>query len=365
MSESKRNHHYLQIDLLKCIAIISVIIVHSFDFRNSSTVPLWIDLIVAFSLAQAIPIFFILMGRNAGASFERKSLFKLSELYSKTYFIARFYRLIIPVLITFLVSLFLGLYMNKIYIGILNLIGYFPLTGYGNYFISILLQFIFVFPLLYFFYQKNPKITILLTILISFVFEVGSTVLPILQGNSYLYQACILRYIFAIVLGLWLVDNYDNRLSLLRNKYIILGLLLSVSYIVFSSVYSFKISFFTPYWQPENFLAFFYPLVFCAIGMRFLPSQENNLLVKITAFIGKASYHIFLVQILYTGLEAVLGVNFFIVFLYGVNLPINPSTIAIIAFNMLVNVLIGVLFFVSESKFTKTLKASFSFKTKE
>lgn len=359
MSESKRNHYYLQIDLLKCIAIISVIIVHSINFRDTSTVPIWINLIVAFSLAQAIPIFFVLMGRNAGASFERKSLFKLSELYSKTYFKARFYRLIIPVLITFIVSLFLGLYLNKIYLGILNLIGYFPLTGYGNYFISILLQFIFIFPLLYFFYQKNPKITILLTILISFIFEVVSTVIPTLQGNSYLYQACILRYILALVLGLWLVDNYDKRLSLLRNKYIILGLLISVGYILISSVYSFKIAFFTPYWQPENFLAFFYPLVFCAVGMRYLPGQETNLLVKTAAFIGKASYHIFLVQILYTGAELALGANLFILLLNVLNLPLNPSTLTILAFTILTNVLIGILFFVGESKFTKILSSKF------
>jgi hypothetical protein len=359
MANTNQNHYYLQIDILKCIAILSVIIVHTIDLRNNLDLPVWISLMIAFSLAQAIPIFFILMGRNAGASFERKRWFEIRKLYSKTYFITRFYRLIVPLIITFIVSFFLGLYLNKIYLGILNLIGYFPLTGYGNYFISIILQYILVFPLLYFFYKKNSKITIIFTILISIVFEVVSTVIPILQGNSYLYQACILRYIFALVLGLWLVDNFDNRLSLLRNKYIILGLLISISYIVMNSVYSFKISFFTPYWQPENFLAFFYPLIFCAIGMRYLPSKKTNLIVKTAAFIGKASYHIFLVQILFTGIELALGGYLIILLLNILNLPLNATTVTITAFNILVNVMIGVLFFVGESKFTKFLRSKF------
>ena len=168
--------YYLQIDLLKCIAIISVIIFHSFDFTNNKALPAFFSLIYFSILVQAIPIFFILMGRNAGASFERKGMVKLGKLYSKTYFKARFYRLIVPVIFIFIFSLFLGLQMDKIYLGILNLIGYLPLTGPGNYFITIILQFIFVFPLIFFFYKKNPEITIIFSILISFIFEVLSTV---------------------------------------------------------------------------------------------------------------------------------------------------------------------------------------------
>ena len=129
MDETK---YYLQIDLLKGFAIISVLIMHSFDIVTGTTglstlivssslnsasfiqmnpISLFglIQTIKVLSLWQAIPLFFVMMGITLGMSFKRHNYFSLKETYSKTYFRSRFIRLYFPYVILFVISLILAL----------------------------------------------------------------------------------------------------------------------------------------------------------------------------------------------------------------------------------------------------------------
>jgi surface polysaccharide O-acyltransferase-like enzyme len=68
MTEISLSKHYLQIDIIKAIAILFVLIIHatSLILYQSNYV------ICALTLNVAIPVFILLMGRNAGASFKKK-----------------------------------------------------------------------------------------------------------------------------------------------------------------------------------------------------------------------------------------------------------------------------------------------------
>jgi len=256
----------------------------------------WISILTIY---QAVPIFFILIGRNYGASYLRRRYSTLGAIYSKDYFASNFNRIVLPFLLIFLISFLCGLFASEknMYVGVMNLIGLMPVTGPGNYFITILLQCIFIFPIVFISYRKYPNITIFLSILLSFLFEIIAPHIQLLSNNSYLYKSCIFRYIFAIVLGLWLLGSDDSR-SFFKRKLFLVGLSISLLYLLLFSLFKFRIQFFAPQWQPSIFISFFYPLFLCLIGMIWLPLIRQCKIMNAFSFIGKSSYHIFLVQIL-------------------------------------------------------------------
>ena len=345
MDESRR---YLQIDILKALAIISVIVLHTIP-SNMVKHPLSI-----FTIYQAVPIFFVLMAINALMSFKRHNYTTLSNIYPK-YLKSRFKRVIYPLIILWILSLILGILLNKnIYLGTLTVIGYLPLTGPGNYFISILLQFIILFPILYKLYSYNSKYLLISSFILSFAFELIAFQVPILDNSFYWYKACILRYLFLIVLGMWMVDNFEpgNLKSLIIKKSLLTGLILSTVYIIGVSIFLLEFPYFQSPWQPQTILSFFYPLILCAIGIRYLPSSSNHIWNGFR-LIGKASYHIFLIQILFfvSGLQLIF---------YNMGLYHNSALIVSVIGNILILIALGLLFYYVEPKISSIFNHGFS-----
>ena len=94
--------HKDEIDILKGFAIVSVIILHSLPSELLSS---WISILTIY---QAVPIFFILIGRNYGASYLRRRYSTLGAIYSKDYFASNFNRIVLPFLLIFLISFLFG-----------------------------------------------------------------------------------------------------------------------------------------------------------------------------------------------------------------------------------------------------------------
>lgn len=292
-----KTKQYLQIDLLKGLAILFVIIGHTLSFNNIQSLNI-ITFIFILSIFQAVPIFFILMGRNMASSFENKNYRTLKQILNKTYFRNRLRRIVYPLIIVFLISAIIGIILNKsLYFGLFSLIGLFPLTGPGNYFVSILLEFIIVFPIVYLAFKNYPKLTLFSCFLINLTFELVSK--QYISIGSYVYGASILRYLFLICLGIMLI-NINNK-SMFKNKLIVTGFVLSMIYLVISFFLGWFSNYFISTYQYTTLLTAFYPLMLVIIGLKYLPHRSNFILTKLLALIGKASYHIFLVQILFFG----------------------------------------------------------------
>jgi peptidoglycan/LPS O-acetylase OafA/YrhL len=363
MSSSKS--HILKIDLIKGLAILAVVLTHSLPYDgNFMTLRM-------LSISMALPIFILLMGRNMAASFKKHQYLKSNGIISSKYFKNRLKRFLYPFIPIFMLSIMLGIIFNRdIYLGILNLVGYLPLPGPGNYFITVLLQFVLIFPLLYFSYQRHPRLTLLFAFLISFVFELFSSNLNAFNSDSYLYYANILRYLFLITLGLWVFEGFEpkKRIRSSRESYLVMvGLAISILYLMAFSVFHWEFPFFNNFWGTEYptlgsyvFLMAFYPLAIYMLAYRILPSNSHNKLVRSIQYLGKASYHIFLVQILFF---AVLYNPYSIILrheLFGINHEFIVGLFAIII-SLGVTIPAGVLFYKYEDKLIKLIDMVYDF----
>lgn len=279
-----------QVDYIKCFATISVIVLHSVPLGILATT------FAVFHIWQAVPIFIIAMGFNI-------SLSKKAPMYSIDYFRDRYKRIIKPFLLIFFISLGFGfsLYRDEFYIGWMNIIGLMPKTGPGNYYITILLQFILFAPVIYWAFKRKPELTVVSLFLLDILFQLFAMNVELFKANQYLYSGSIFRYLSALVIGMWLAKDFGVKSK--RNRWIIVGSVFSTIYLLtghFYSVFSFHEG-----WTTQNVFSFFYPALLVMIGLNFFPNMAESNFAKICSLIGRSSYHIFLVQMIYFGLVPV------------------------------------------------------------
>lgn len=329
-----------QIDFLKAFAIMSVILMHTIRPENMP------NSIYLFFIVQAVPIFLVITGFNWCSSFYDKPP---ESTYIKSYFLKKSNRLIKPFAVIFICSILLGL-LQYVYFGQTNLnlslysfIGLLPIPGPGNYFFTIMLELIFIFPLLFLFYSNKPKYFLVVCFVINIVFELISPYL--LSNRIYLYNASVLRFLFAIALGMWISKDY--RLLSTTSIPVLIGSVFSIVYLLLNIFGNYPIPYFLSEQHTQNIFSFFYPALLVLVGLKYLPCTVSaNSLNDFIVTIGKASYHIFLVQMFYFSvLNSPFGPGFFKYFTFGLD-----STNALVpAINLLLNeaicIMLGLLFY--------------------
>ena len=107
---------------------------------------------------------------------------------------------------------------------------------------------------------------------------------------------------------------------------------------------------FSEAWGFQNVISFFYPLLLIVIMLKIFPEKTDNIVLNSLATIGKASYHIFLIQILFFGfsLSFVRFVNYDDLCIMG--------PIAILA-NVIFTIILGFVFYYFEKSFKVKLIA--------
>lgn len=292
--------YFPQIDLLKAFAIASVILLH--------TVPLnlLIKTFSQFHVGQAVSIFFILMGFTTLLSFRHNKFNIFRTFYWKDYLNGRLKRIIVPFLITFFVSLLFGIYIGKYYIGLNYFIGHLPVSGPGNYFITMVFQYVFIAPFIYLLYQISPKFMLITLFSIEFLFQLIVPHISIFTNNPYLYNANILRGFSALALGFYICDDFMKKGSIdimsKKNKFILIGFFISIIYLFLAQFTRQPFPLFSESWAYQNLLSFFYPLIIIIFVLNTnFNKYQSNIIYKFCLQIGKASYHIFLVQLLWFG----------------------------------------------------------------
>lgn len=326
--------YFPQIDIIKALAIISVILTHTYIV----TVGMLMKTSAQFHINQAVIVFFILIGITLTISFKQTNKkLHLLPLYTVKYFAKRINRLIIPFIIIFLISLFGGLLAKKtLYFGWLSLLGLLPVTGPGNYFFSIIIQFIFISPLIFYLYKKNPIMMLLGCYFLNFGFELLVPHFSIFDTLPYLYSASIFRYLFAMALGLFVSEEYlsSRHINLFsyKNYAILLMLPFSIFYLYLGHFYWQPFWFLRHDWGTHNIVAVPYVFVLTVILLNFnYQKWLNRYLTQAIAAIGKASYHIYLVQMLFLGFK--LDSRF----------QVSPISLAII--DLTLTVTIGLFFY--------------------
>lgn len=283
-SHKKRS---INIDVIKGLGILSVILLHTFNTEYLLKIG------APFYIWQAVPVFIILQGFNLTNSYKRRDFKILNDFNDKQYHLRRIQRLIFPYLIFFAVqTLFLWLdtpdyFMEQNHLQRFITGG----RGPGSYFVPLTIQTQILLPFFYLVGRKSVKGLLIGSFLLGTGLEVLSASFHIPEE---LYRILILRFVFAIALGvalsLWEKTRFRNRFF-----YGLLGL--SILYI--TGVMYFDWHFLMEhYWHSQHLLGFFYPLALI-LFLRQVPMSDQNWVFQVLRKMGVASYHIFFVQILY------------------------------------------------------------------
>jgi peptidoglycan/LPS O-acetylase OafA/YrhL len=286
----------LQIDLIKTFAIFSVILVHTVSIATFSNTGM-----VFYSL-QAVPLFIICTGIVWYLSFLKYDT-TLSGAYSYSYLKSKFSRLIIPFLVIVTVD-FIYIHYTGTVITLNHLIARLellqpPIGGGGDFYLALVWQLIFLAPLICYCFKRNPMLAVIGLFTVNFAFEFAG---PIILFEYYYFSIC--RYLAAFALGLVLAHNiHVNGGWKIRSKVnvalIILGLVSALYlYFFFGKV----TPGFRQEWGTQNVYSFFYPALIAMLLLSAEPLTRHakGVFRRLSVF-GRASYHIFLVQMVYWG----------------------------------------------------------------
>lgn len=302
----KQKPYSFQVDVLKSVSIISVIFLHALPknilFATQAQFHIW----------QSVLIFLFLLGFNWGNSYLR------TENFWK-FIKNRIKRLGIPLIIFTFISMF---FQSKLSFDYALFLGTPLFRGPGSYFIAIVIQLIFIIPLMMLVYKRTKAIVFLsIFFVLNLIVEMIS--LYIFQPlPSIYYSSFSLRYIFLIALGITFIENKNNFLSITYNK---IGLTMSLAYLAYWGYDPFYPPYVIQVWKWQHVFTFFYTGTIVYFFIKFLPQAFNRQSILI---IGQASFHIFLLQILFFGLNGTkqtfnsiksIGVNN-IYILYGFSL---------------------------------------------
>ncbi|AKG74182.1 acyltransferase family protein [Salinicoccus halodurans] len=324
----KRNHN---IDVLKAMAMFAVIFIHCVprDLLYVTFAP--------YHIWQAVPVFMLLAGFNTANSYKKRNYESFAEFYNPSFIYKKVERLIYPFAAVWLGQVLLY-FLFKGGTSVLELPLQFLTGGWGpgSYFVPIIVQATLILPLIYLLMKKNLNVMTFVLLIFSLLLEIVCLWLDVSRD---LYRIIIVRYVFALTLGVWLAFNY-NRIS-----YRWILPLAGVSVIYITGVNYFELELIMePVWLSQHAPAFFYTLLFTIVCLKAYRIKGVNPLSKSLIKVGRASYHIFLTQMVYFWMIP----NMFA----GLPLSLYVLISVVLCFAA------GVLFFELENKVRKKLKSA-------
>lgn len=279
------------IDVLKGILIIFVIILH-FPYSVLETQ----KYLFPFHISLAVPCFMLISGYVSALSLQKRGVEKVEESYKLIAILERMLRFTVPYAIAFIaewcVFRIMGLYKVGIRTyGILALVMDFLRGGKGpgSYYYPIMIQFIIVFPIVFFVIKKHYLKGLLFCFLTNGIYEVLKTAYGM---NDVEYRFLIFRYLFVIAAGCYIAMG---KLPEMRKTMIIsvICIMIGGGFIFLFSYTSYTSKIIT-FWRESSF-------VVCLFIVPILGWLIKNVHWKFKPLevIGKASFNIFLVQMIY------------------------------------------------------------------
>ena len=271
------------LDLIKGFCILLIILTHFYwtDYeRLRFLFPFWVEM--------AVPIFMIISGYVYSLSFQRHNIDSISKAYRVKNVLTKVIRYTIPFLVVFIAEIIVYIIKSGEIDDPISILYFFlkGANGPGSYYYPILLQFVFVFPIIFFIIKKLDFKGLVICTIINFVYEVLQSAYYV---NEECYRLLVFRYIMVIAFGCYLAIGKRKIKWYVFLTAFFVGL---VYIIVFNYLGITPI--FTKYWTGTSFWACMYILPIAAFWI-----SRKNLKFKPLEIIGKASYNIFLVQMFY------------------------------------------------------------------
>ena len=320
------------IDVLKGIFIIFVIILHfPFDTleRQKYMFPLCVALVV--------PFFMMISGYVSSCSFKKRGIESVEEAYSPICIVEKIIRYTVPYTIAFIAEWIVFRVFGLYTVGI-RTYGIFAVAmdylsggkGQGSYYYPIMIQFIFIFPMIYFIIRKYNLKGLGYCFLANAAFEILKRAYGM---NDTEYRLLVFRYLFIIAAGCYIAIGdikKNRRMFVLCAICIMVGL--TFVYLFSYTLYSPKV---ITYWSDTSFLVCLYVIPILGWLIRKFHWGFRPLEV-----VGKASFNIFLVQMIYYN---------FADYIYDM----IPNRGLQLGFNIINCVLVGVVFYYIEQPLTK------------
>lgn len=274
----------------------------------------------------------IISGYVYAASFERKQINSIESAYKLKEIVNKFIRYTIPYIGIYLAEA-VGYLVVKRKADILEMVKVLLGGGYGpgSYYYPIMLQFMFIFPIIYFIIRKYDLLGVVCCGIVNGLYEVLKYVY---EMNESCYRMLVFRYILLIGFGCYLViGKVKTRLWVS-----VCSCLLGFVFIIISKYMGYSIAI-VQYWSGTSFLAVLY--VIPIVGRLLKSNLCRTFRCKFLERLGKASFDIFLVQMLYYwGIQPIFA-------------RIIENRIQLFAVSIFVCLLGGCVYFAIESRLTK------------
>jgi hypothetical protein len=232
----------------------------------------------------------MIAGLNASISIFRRGSFKISREYSFARFKVYFTRLLVPFSLIWIIEVLIliasgeatskKIFFSYLYGGM----------GPGSYFTPLFLQHLIFFPIVLWIKERlNLFLGDYYTIAFFFGLSVFAEYLCIFFNcPNWIYRMLYVRYLFFAVVGSYLFVNSFSK------KFVYVFIVLGFIYIYISSYLKFNFPCIYPSWGFQHAPAAFYTtfLIFSLCKIY----SFIDILKKILIVCGKASYHIFLIQ---------------------------------------------------------------------
>ena len=194
----KTGQREIGLDVFKGILIMFVIISHfawSPDERTTYLFPFWIDM--------AVPLFMLLSGYLHAASNEKNKIDCIEKAYEFKYLSGKIIRYTVPYVLVYIVEMFLYYFVRDTAFSKLNYLFIFWRggAGAGSYYWPVMIQFVFLFPIIYFIIKKSPVRGLIIILLANILFEFTQRAYGVTEN---VYRLLVFRYLFLIGFGCFL-----------------------------------------------------------------------------------------------------------------------------------------------------------------
>lgn len=275
------------LDVMKGIAILFVITTH-YQFSNQQRN----QYLFFYWIGMAVPIFMIITGYVYAKSFQKKGMETFEQTYSTKNLVPRLLRFAIPYAMFFIIEVLLK-YKYEKKVGTLKFLWKFGMKifrggdGYGSYYIPVMFQFVFLFPMIYFIVKKKGMWGVILCGIINAVYEFTSNVWGL---GKPAYRLLVFRFILVIAYGCY-VALYEDIQT--KKIWKILCFVVGTLYIynLMEKIYPLETFL---YWKHVNMISCLYIIPIMGFLIR-----KCHLGFKPLEIIGRATFDIFLTQKLY------------------------------------------------------------------
>lgn len=280
---------------------------------------------------MAVPFFMIISGFVYANSYVKHNIETFENAYEVKSILNKVIRYTFPFIIVFGVQETILYIDGSAELNILQMVYSFFRGGFGpgSYYYPVMMQFIFYFPILFFIIKKYDFKGLVICGFINFIYEIFKSVYGM---NEECYRFLLFRYTLVIAFGCYLaIGNFKKHIKLS-----VLSMLIGIIYIVLFRYLGLK-PLITNYWTKTCFWACLYMI---PLSGYIINSKIKNRIIEL---LGRASYNIFLVQMIYYNSAAWV--------LYS----IVDNRILQLLLNIIVCIFAGIIFYYIEIPITKCL----------